>query len=81
MNIRSTVSCAAAFSVLCVTLAMASNKPIPGINVVVKTNPPGTTIKAGDCKPPKGTLKQNARGDWECVLTQTTTTRTGTSHN
>jgi hypothetical protein len=81
MNIRSIAARLAVFSVLCATPAMATGTPIPGIDIVVKTNPGGIAIKAGDCKPPKGTLKQDAHGKWECVLTQKTTTGAGTGHN
>lgn len=46
--------------------ALASNKPIPGIDIVVKKKPGGQAIRVGDCQSGGGrVVKQGA--NWVCT--------------
>ncbi len=69
MRLRSTAIIAAS---LCVASAAsaATGNPVGGVGVSVETSPGGIIMKSADCKPPKGTLKQDATGKWVCVLMQ-----------
>lgn len=59
-------------ALLCIASAASAEtgNPVGGVGVSVETSPGGIIMKSADCKPPKGTLKQDATGKWICVLLQ-----------
>ena len=69
MNIRSFAAVAALFCVASAAVA-ATGDPVQGVGVSVESSPGGVMMKSADCKPPKGTLVQDAQGKWLCVLTR-----------
>ena len=69
MSIRSFAAVAALFCLASAASATTGN-PISGVGVSVEQSPGRIMMKSVDCKPPKGTLVQDAQGKWLCALSK-----------
>ena len=60
------VACAGTFVVVHAPMALASNDPIPGVDIVVKKHPGGNAITVGDCQSGGGKVVKIG-GQWACT--------------